>query len=204
MPNKQSSLFLASSSPRRRELLKQLGLQFEVLQPNVDESILPNEAHQNYVLRLSQVKAAAGLALLADDESQPVLGSDTIVFCEGKILGKPENQEHAIEMLTLLSGKSHEVLTAVTLATQDKSASAVSTTIVQFKKLTTSEIETYWQTGEPKGKAGAYAIQGLGAVFIKKIEGSYSGVMGLPLFETAELLSQFGVNTLPISVFLNL
>lgn len=195
MTAQNSSLFLASSSPRRRELLEQLGLTFEVLILDEDESILPEEEPKDYVLRLSKLKAEAGLSLLSSEESRPVLGADTIVVIGEKILGKPENQNHAAQMLKLLSGKTHQVFTAVTLTTHLKTESIISTTNVQFKALSSEEIQTYWQSGEPIGKAGGYAIQGLGAVFVERVEGSYTGVVGLPLFETNHLLNVFGVNT---------
>lgn len=198
MEKKVIEIFLASASPRRRELLEQIGIGFEVLQQNVDESILSAEAPRNYVLRLSQIKAAAGLELLKTENFRPVLGADTIVVCADRILGKPENQAHATEMLTFLSGKTHQVFTAVTLSNSVKKESVISTTSVQFRKITAQEIESYWYSGEPAGKAGAYAIQGLGALFVERIEGSYSGVVGLPLFETVGLLAQFGIGTMRI------
>lgn len=142
--------------------------------------------------RLAQQKAAAGFAL---QPRRPALGSDTIVVIDKQILGKPADRQHAIEMLGKLSGRSHQVMTAVAVCSEGKQSCVLNTSEVQFCELSAEQIEAYWQTGEPLGKAGGYAIQGLAAQFIVTINGSYSGIMGLPLYETAELLKQHGVYT---------
>lgn len=189
------SILLASASPRRQELLAQIGVRHDVLIHEVDESPLTGELPVDYVTRLAQAKAQSVLAIVGDADVRPVLGADTIVVCEGRILGKPADQQDAVRMLGLLSGRSHQVHTAVALCTPDRDALALSSSEVTFRTLSAPEIEEYWLSGEPAGKAGAYAIQGLGALFISSLSGSYSGVMGLPLFETGRLLEQFGVRT---------
>lgn len=187
-----SPITLASASPRRRELLQQIQVSYALLPVDIDESILPGEAPEQHVLRLAQQKAAAGFAL---QPRRPALGSDTIVVIDKQILGKPVDRQHAIEMLSRLSGRSHQVMTAVAVCSEGKQSSVLNTSEVHFCELSAEQIETYWQTGEPLGKAGGYAIQGLAAQFIVSISGSYSGIMGLPLYETAELLKQHGVYT---------
>jgi len=182
-------LILASGSPRRRELLSQLGYQFEVLVPNVEESRQDGESPAQYVERLSRDKAIAGLTL-ANQEAL-VLGSDTIVVQNDRVLEKPQDFAHAKEMLQYLSGTRHQVLTAVTAVTKEKLRTVVVTTDVWFKPLSEEEIEQYWQSGEPCDKAGSYAIQGLGGRFVTRIEGSYHAVVGLPLYETDQLLHEF-------------
>lgn len=189
------TLYLASQSPRRRELLEQIGQSFHSLSPNVEEKTIDGESPQVYVERLALAKAAAGLALAPDDDAV-VIGSDTSVVVDNKILGKPIDEAHATQMLRQLSGRSHQVLTAVALVSQNRHAVKTSTTDVTFRPLSNAEINAYWQTGEPAGKAGGYAIQGLAAVFIEHINGSYSGVMGLPLYETAALLHEFNLPSL--------
>jgi septum formation protein len=193
--------YLASQSPRRRELLKQIRFSFAVLAVEVDEAIIVNETAENYVLRLAEEKAKMGWFSSERHNGKAVLGSDTAVVINGDILGKPDNREHAISMLTSLSGKTHQVMTAVALAKQGEYASkpelstVISVSDVTFKDLSKLEIEQYWQTGECDDKAGAYAIQGIAAAFVRHLSGSYSGVMGLPLHETVELLHQAGIST---------
>ena len=177
---------LASRSPRRRELLNQIGVEFEVIDIDIDESWDGNEAPENYVRRIAIEKARAGKKLVT--ESLPILAADTAVVLEGHILGKAENKADAVSMLNNLSGKSHEVLSAVCVI-DDQEQSKVSISKVTFKTLREAEINNYCETNEPIGKAGGYAIQGRAAVFIERLEGSYSGVMGLPLFETQQLLN---------------
>jgi len=189
-------LYLASGSPRRRELLTQIGIPFTPLNAAVDETPLPDEAAPAYVERLARAKAGAGLAtLLPMDTQMPlaVLGADTAVVLDGRILGKPVDRADALAMLAALSGREHQVLTAVALADRQRCLSVCVTSQVRFRSISSQEAEAYWASGEPLDKAGAYAIQGLGAVFVQRIEGSYSAVVGLPLSETAELLGQFAI-----------
>ena len=178
-------LYLASRSPRRSELLKQLTVEFETLAVDVDEIWDGKESAEEYVSRLALDKARAGRELAEND--WPILASDTEVVLDGKILGKPDNTNHAISMLMSLSGRSHEVYTAIALLHQAEEVT-VSINRVSFKALSEDECRAYCGTGEPLGKAGAYAIQGRAAEFICRLEGSYSSVMGLPLSETAELI----------------
>jgi len=187
-----SPITLASASPRRRELLQQIQVSYALLPVDIDESPLPREAPEQLVQRLAQQKAAAGFAL---EPRRPALGSDTIVVIDNEVLGKPVDRQQAIEMLGKLSGRSHQVMTAVAVCSEDKQSCVLNTSEVQFCELSAEQIEAYWQTGEPLGKAGGYGIQGLAAQFIVAISGSYSGIMGLPLYETAELLKQHGVYT---------
>lgn len=182
-------LFLASTSPRRRELLQQIGLSFEVLRVDVNESTQVNESPEEYVQRLSLAKAQSGLAQCPSNSL--VLAADTTVVIDNHIIGKPENLEQAITIWQLLSGRCHQVLTGVTLANHNQSKTIVVTTDVYFCPLSMKEMLAYWQTGEPQDKAGGYGIQGKGALFVKKIDGSYSNVVGLPLTETVQLLRQF-------------
>jgi septum formation protein len=184
-------LYLASGSPRRRELLLQIGVAFRVIRPQVDETPLAGEAAHDYVARLAGAKAEAGWPLRATLDA-PVLAADTAVVLDGEILGKPADRRDAESMLRRLSGRSHEVLTAVALKTPARLASRVSRSQVTFRALSPDEIRAYWDTGEPGDKAGGYAVQGMAALFIAHLEGSFSGVMGLPLFETAELLREAG------------
>ena len=183
------SIYLASSSPRRRELLSQIGVSFDLVAAEIEEIPQPGESAQDYVLRLAQQKAEAGFA--NSERERPALGADTIVTIDQKILEKPRDQAHAKEMLALLSGRVHQVLTAVTLWQDGYSKSVLVKTEVSFKKLSEQEIADYWQSGEPVDKAAGYAIQGIAGKFITNISGSYSGVVGLPLFETAELIQAF-------------
>jgi septum formation protein len=195
----ENTLILASQSPRRKTLLTQLGYSFSVQASDIDESIIPLETPCDYVLRLAVEKAKKVFMSLPSraQKSAVVLGSDTSVVINGVILGKPENLKDCINTLSLLSGQQHQVLTAVAVVSDSKVKTQLVTTKVFFKALTLAEIEAYWQTGEPQDKAGSYAIQGIAGQFVKAISGSYSAVVGLPLYETAELLSQFSLLTLP-------
>jgi septum formation protein len=186
-------VYLASGSPRRRELLLQIGVPFQVVAAAVDEGVLPGEPPAAYVMRLAAAKADAGWERNRGAAPIPVLAADTAVVLDGKILGKPSNQEDAGDMLQQLSGRTHAVLTAVALRAPEGTQSRLSRSEVTFRDIAAGEALAYWETGEPCDKAGAYAIQGRAAIFISDLRGSYSGVMGLPLFETAELLSRAGV-----------
>lgn len=172
-----------------------MGVTFSVVPQNIEEQYQPGEAAQDYVLRLALEKSKDGLKGQIKQKI-PVLGADTIVVLDGKILEKPDNREHGIEMLLSLSGHTHQVMTAVALSNENKIESAVSVSEVIFAPVNRKMCENYWQTGEPVDKAGAYAVQGQGALFIKNINGSYTGVMGLPVYETGLLLNQFGINLL--------
>ncbi|MDK1227972.1 Maf family protein [Cronobacter turicensis] len=184
-----TDLYLASGSPRRQELLGMLGVTFERLVPGVEEQRAPQEAPQDYVTRLARDKACAGVALATRD--LPVLGADTIVVLNGDVLEKPRDAAHAAEMLRRLSGQTHEVMTAVALADKQRVRERLVMTRVTFRALTARDIAAYVESGEPMDKAGAYGIQGLGGCFVRRIEGSYHAVVGLPLVETWELLSEF-------------
>lgn len=197
-----TSLILASASPRRRELLDQIGVEFRCASADIDESVVAGESAEHYVARLAQQKA---YAVAKNYPGSLVLGSDTSVVCDQEILGKPLDRDDSIRMLQLLSGRKHQVMTAVALVKQSEEigqqggsateqlGSVVVTTEVLFKALSIAECERYWASGEPQGKAGSYAIQGLGAVFVEQIRGSYSAVVGLPLQQTAELLQQHNI-----------
>ncbi len=186
-------IYLASASPRRRELLQQIGVSFRVLGAAIDEAVLPGEAPAAYVARVAAAKAGSGWQGSREAAEVPVLAADTAVVLDGKILGKPKDRRDAEGMLQQLSGRTHEVLTAVALRTAGGLQSTLSRSEVTFRPVSAREAQAYWETGEPHDKAGAYAIQGRAAVFIADLRGSFSGVMGLPLFETAELLSAAGV-----------
>jgi septum formation protein len=189
------TLYLASASPRRRELLRQIGISFEPRSVSVDESRRPREPARDYVLRLARAKAETVWEQLARDDRGPVLAADTAVVLEDRILGKPEDRSEALAMLGQLSARTHEVMTAVVLRSARGLDSRLNVSRVTFREVRPDEAERYWATGEPRDKAGGYAIQGYAAVFIEALEGSYSGVVGLPLFETAELLAKAGVET---------
>ena len=186
-------LYLASKSPRRRELLTRLGLAFECIEGSVDESVLDSETPQDYVLRLAKAKAVSGQGNLVVPSHIPILGSDTSVVIDNQILGKPRNEQEAVAMLARLSGRSHIVYTAVAISHNSDIKSFCCATKVFFAAMTVSQINSYVATGEPMDKAGAYGIQGLGGRYIKKIEGSYTSVVGLPLYETSVLLTECGV-----------
>jgi len=190
--------YLASRSPRRRALLEAVGLKFSVLAPGVEESAAAGEAPEETVARLAREKAAAG-RLLVERRSlakHPVLAADTEVVVDGATLGKPVSMEHAMEMLARLSGRTHQVLTSVVLCSDNEALQRTSITDVTMMDLTRSQMERYWNTGEPRDKAGGYAIQGIGGGFVSRLDGSYSGVMGLPAFETRELLARAGIDWL--------
>jgi nucleoside triphosphate pyrophosphatase len=186
-------IYLASGSPRRRELLQQIGVSFRVIQADLDETALQAEAPAAYVSRLAEAKALAGWQGSCGMEQAPVLAADTAVVLDGKILGKPKDGDDAMRMLRELSGRTHEVLTAVALRTAAGCEVKLSRSCVTFRSIDAAETRAYWDSGEPRDKAGAYAIQGYAAIFIADLKGSYSGVMGLPLFETAQLLETAGV-----------
>ncbi len=189
-------LHLASSSPRRRELLTALGLEFSHAGVAIDESALPGESVPDMVLRL-----ATGKARSASDSGKyavPVLGADTVVTLDDRVFGKPASKEDALKMLASLSGRSHLVLTGVAVVAQDELWTGLSQTEVQFREIEPDEAEAYWQSGEPAGKAGAYAVQGLGGIFVTAVHGSYTGVVGLPVFETADLLRRAGIKLPPL------
>ncbi len=188
-----TTLYLASASPRRRELLAQIGVSFTTHVVPIDETPQPAEAPAAYVERLALAKAQAAFDTLPDHQDAVVLGSDTAVVLDGRILGKPVDREDALATLAALSGREHQVLTAVTLVSQTRAEARVVTSTVRFKPLERTQIEAYWATGEPRDKAGSYGIQGLAAVFVSQMQGSYSAVVGLPLCETAELLAQFAI-----------
>jgi len=191
----ESFVYLASQSPRRRELLQQIGVRHKVIRADIVESPLAQETPLAYVQRLAREKAQAGLAAVIHQglSLQPVLGADTIVVSDNMILEKPRDALHAATMLRQLAGKTHQVLTAVSLATQQQVLSRLSITEVSFRPLSDAEIAAYWHSGEPQDKAGGYAIQGLGAVFVQQIRGSFSGVVGLPIEQLVELFSESGV-----------
>ncbi|MFL9610911.1 Maf family protein [Methylobacillus sp. Pita2] len=184
-------IYLASRSPRRAELLQQIGVEFVVIPSDIDESVYNAESAADYVLRLAREKAHAGAASLQVLD-MPVLAADTTVCVDGAILGKPASDEEAYAMLASMSGRWHEVHTGVALASNRGVGVALSTTRVKMAALSHGLIAAYVSSGEPRDKAGAYGIQGLGGTLIERIEGSYSGVMGLPLFETATLLRNCG------------
>ena len=188
-----SFIYLASGSPRRRELLQQIGVSFQVIGTDLDETALRGESPLAYVSRLAQAKATVGWERSGDSAGAPVLAADTAVVLDGSILGKPAGLNDAMAMLLKLSGRTHEVLTAVALRTAAGMEVKVSRSAVMFRSIDPDEARAYWETGEPSDKAGAYAIQGYAAIFISDLKGSYSGVMGLPLFETAELLKAAGI-----------
>jgi len=190
--SKPPTLHLASTSPRRREILAGLGLDFDVVPVDVDESLRDGESPAEMVLRLAAAKAQAAEI----DAGGLALGSDTAVVVDDHVLGKPLDEEDCLRMLDLLSGRVHQVLTGVALWGPRGPATALSETDVYFREISRDEARAYWQSGEPQDKAGAYAIQGLGGAFVERIEGSYSGVVGLPVFETIGLLREAGIDVL--------
>ena len=188
------SIILASASPRRAELLQQIGLEFEVSPSDIDESAHSNEAVEDYVQRMAWSKA-----LVARQQYLPqdiIIAADTTVAIDNTILGKPQDEAHCLEMLASLSDRIHKVYTAVVVSQLDFVGKALSTSEVSFRKINAAEAKNYWLTGEPKDKAGSYAIQGKGAVFVNNISGSYSGVVGLPLYELTQLLRDTDVSIL--------
>ena len=206
MIHAEQKIYLASKSPRRRELLRQIGVEFEILMlrevPGLTEAVSeiphPNEDPEVYVRRVAREKGEAGWQTVLERKlpSRPVLSADTTVSIDGKILGKPADADEAIKILRWLSGRTHEVLTAITVTAEGKMSEALSRSEVRFAHLDEASLRAYCATKEPYDKAGAYGVQGLAAQFIEFISGSYSGIMGLPLFETAQLLQKAGVKTL--------
>ena len=196
-------ILLASGSPRRAELLKQQGIIFDILPADIDESVLGKESPQDYVRRLAQSKAITSANKIFENNEKYalVLAADTCISIGTKILGKPENLEHFSHMMNMLSGQTHKVFTSVAIAkpeTNDQSSefikeAVVVQTAVSFDRLSNQKITAYWRSGEPQDKAGGYGIQGLAGEFVTHIEGSYSNVVGLPVFETMQLLARFGV-----------
>ena len=193
MDESVAQIYLASTSPRRQELLNQIGVRFNTLGLDIPE--IPNSAEtpEEFAARLALEKATAGWNMISARKTLPVLGADTVVVLDNKILGKPENQDRGLAMLEALSGRSHQVITAVCVVQGDVQRVKISANKVTFRATTYEERVAYWSTGEPWDKAGAYAVQGLGAVFVAHLSGSYSGVVGLPLFETAVLLEEFHI-----------
>ncbi len=201
-----NEIYLASKSPRRLELLQQIGVACKMIllredggrMRDIDEEPLTSENPFVYVERMAKMKADIGV-LRAKQRAlppMPLIGADTTVVFNGQILGKPKNAEDAARMLKMLSGNTHEVLTAVAVTNGNRMLHDTSITRVRFRDLTDAEIKNYIASGEPMGKAGSYAIQGVGGVFVERIEGSYSGVMGLPIYETSVLLSRFGIQVI--------
>ena len=186
------SIVLASASERRSRLLAQIGVRHRAVAAEIDETPLAGEPAAAYVSRLARGKAGA-LARRPEAGADPVLAADTTVVLQGRLLGKPADEADCVAMLTALSGRTHEVLTAVALWHEGRMLEALSASQVSFRAIDAAECRRYWASGEPTGKAGGYAIQGLGAVFVERLAGSFSGVMGLPLFETAALLDAAGV-----------
>lgn len=184
------SLYLASASPRRAELLTQIGIRFQRVVADVDEQQQPGESPADYVQRLALQKAQAAANKIKDKQAL-VLGADTIVLCDGQVMEKPLHQAHAKQMMLQLSDNTHQVLTAISLVKGEQSRVQLVCTDVTFKALTEQEISAYWQSGEPKDKAGGYGIQGIAGQFVTHISGSYSAVVGLPLYQTAELIKSF-------------
>ena len=187
------AIVLASASERRSRLLDQIGVAHACVAADIDESQLPGEAPAAYVQRLAREKSGAIVARLAGRADQPVLAADTTVVFDGQVYGKPTDESDCVAMLSALAGRTHEVLTAIALRHGGLLREALCTSRVTFRAIGTEECRRYWASGEPAGKAGAYAIQGLGAVFVSRLDGSFSGVMGLPLYETAALLDAAGV-----------
>lgn len=193
---KNGFVYLASRSPRRAELLRQLGLRFEVVPADIVETPRPGEPAGEYVLRLAASKAETALTKLGREPQQPVLAADTVVELDGRVLGKPQDRAEGMEMLAVLSSREHRVFSGVALWNAGVVRSTLSTSRVRFRAIAPDEAAAYWDTGEPADKAGGYAIQGRGAVFVEQLTGSYSAVMGLPLFETAQLLRAAGCKIL--------
>ena len=200
------SIYLASRSPRRRDLLKQIGVPFELLLlrqdlrrgVDVDETPLPDESPGVYVLRIATAKATTGMFQVAQRglPVKPVLAADTSVVFDDQLIGKPEDSEHAVRILRTLSGREHQVITAIAVVLRDQVETQISVSSVWFRELADAEIRRYVSSGEAGDKAGAYAIQGRAGAFVTRIAGSYSGIMGLPLAETAELLGHFNISML--------
>jgi septum formation protein len=206
MKHPEKKIYLASKSPRRRELLRQIGVEFELLLlrdqaprgPDVNENVLPGELPQDYVTRVTNEKAAFAWATMLQRRlpMRPVLAADTTVVIDGNILGKPVSTNEAVDMIRLLSGRTHQVLTSIALHLNEHSWQLTQTSDVTFSRLSEEQISRYCATQEPYDKAGGYGIQGLASLFIQHIAGSYSGIMGLPLYETAQLLQEAGIRPL--------
>ncbi len=190
-------ILLASASPRRQQLLEQIGVAFTVAPQDVDETVRAGEDPRAYVERIARAKAEGALPRLQSGQFSLVLAADTAVVCDDHVMGKPGDEDAAVAMLTALSGREHRVLTAVSVSDGTRFESAHSESRVRFRSISEEEARAYWLSGEPAGKAGAYGIQGIAAIFVSELHGSYSGVMGLPLFETAGLLAKFGISCLP-------
>ena len=191
MKPENNQIILASASPRRAELLDQIGIHYQIHAADIDENPLDYETAENLVVRLAEEKSQA-----IKSDHFPVLGADTLGLINGELLVKPESFEHALEMLTQMSGSWHEILSAVALTYENNTRVKLNKNRVLFRSISPVEIRHYWESHEPVDKAGAYAIQGRGAMFVERLEGSYSGIMGLPLFETSQLLSEVGINPL--------
>jgi len=190
-------LLLASSSPRRQALLNQIGVQFEVIENTYQECHQQGESASCYIKRNALAKANTAFSQLPDKQgSVVVLAADTVIAFDQHILEKPQNQVHADGMLFMLAGQTHQVLSAVAVVSGQKQKVVLQQNQVTMRKISAAERRAYWASGEPRDKAGGYAVQGLGAIFIAHLEGSYSGVMGLPIYETVELLAEFGIQTL--------
>lgn len=188
-------IYLASASPRRRELLQQIGVRYRLVKSDIPEIPRPGETAREFVLRMAVEKAQAGKGNIDSFKDKPVLGADTAVVVDNEIFGKPRDKAHGLAMLAQLSGRTHEVISAVALAGETV-MTRLNISQVSFRQTSAAEREKYWQTDEPIDKAGAYGIQGMAAIFINELHGSYSAVMGLPLFETAELLQEAGIRPL--------
>lgn len=186
----QDFIYLASASPRRRELLAQIGVPFEVRPADIEERREPGEAIEVFAQRMAVTKAGV---IAAEFPDRVVLGADTVVVIDGEMLGKPADREAGLAMLERLSGRRHDVVSAVAVVRGAQHEVGLDRSAVWFREVSEAERRAYWETGEPADKAGAYAVQGIGAVFIERLEGSFSGVMGLPLFRTAALLEAFSV-----------
>jgi len=193
MKNPKPLIWLASASPRRSALLTQIDIAHEIQPVDLDETAQPGELPSDYVVRLARAKAEALWTRLTPDQRRPVLGSDTTVAMGDDVLGKPRDREDAFRMLRRLSGRTHQVYTAVAVRHDGGCESRLNVSDVTMKRLADDEISIYWSTGEPADKAGAYGIQGQAALFIERIAGSYSGIVGLPLYETGELLRMIGI-----------
>ncbi|VAW72149.1 Septum formation protein Maf [hydrothermal vent metagenome] len=194
MADRVPDLYLCSQSPRRRELLSQMEVTYLLLDVEIDETPIHEESPQEYVARLAKEKAFKGWQCSSRLLNIPVLGADTTVVCNGEIMGKPLNEAQGLHMLTLQSGSLMQVFSAICLVNGKTLVQEMSQSSVLFRPLSSKEIKAYWSSGEPVDKAGGWAIQGKGAIFIKKLEGSYSGVMGLPIYETGECLKRFGID----------
>ena len=193
-----NQIYLASRSPRRRQLLKQIGVNFEMRPVSIDETLEKGEAPADYVCRMARAKAEQGWLSLMQRKLplRPLLAADTVVVLRGKIIGKPDSLAHGRKMLSSLSGQTHKVLTAVAVISKDKIQESLSTTTIRFRDISQSEITSYLNGTESHDRAGSYAMQGRAAIFIIKISGSYSGALGLPIFETAQLLEKFNIKIL--------